>query len=175
MSEYKLDIQKQIKKITADFNALPEYLEKAASRGLNKTANWLKGKVSKDISKSKRIKLKIVRERIEIFRAYKHNLQAVFRINDLSIPVIKFSNVVQTDKGIVAGGYFLKSAFFATMKRGNKGVYKRVGKKRLPIYEQKISLSEDLEKVLKQILESNLENQFEKYFEHEFKYITGVI
>lgn len=175
MSEYSIDIQKQIKKITEDFEALPEDIEKATYRALNKTANWLKGKVARDVSKSKRIKLKVIRERIDISKAYMHNLQAVFSVNNSKVPAIEFPNVMRTDKGVMVGGCFFKSAFFATMKRGYKGIYKRVGPKRLPIYEQKINLSEDFEKALKQIFEQEGEAQFEKLFEHEFKYITGVI
>jgi hypothetical protein len=56
-------------------NALPEQVAQVAIFALNRTVEWMKGQVSRELSQEKRLKLKLIRDRIAIARANKKNLQ----------------------------------------------------------------------------------------------------
>jgi hypothetical protein len=69
-----LSIDTQIEKIVGGINALPEQVAQAAMFSLNRTAEWMKGQTSKELSAKKRLKLKLIHDRIAISRANKKNL-----------------------------------------------------------------------------------------------------
>lgn len=58
------NIQKQTDNIIREIESLPEQSLIAAIFVLNRTAEWLKGHLSKEISTQKRVKLKLIRDRI---------------------------------------------------------------------------------------------------------------
>jgi hypothetical protein len=72
-----LSVESQIEKVVSSINALPEQANLAAMFALNRTAEWMKGQVSQELSKEKRLKLKLIRDRIAIARANKKNLQSL--------------------------------------------------------------------------------------------------
>jgi transposase-like protein len=59
-----VSVESQIEKIVGSINALPEQVSQAAIFALNRTAEWMKGQVASGISKEKRLKLKLIRDRI---------------------------------------------------------------------------------------------------------------
>jgi hypothetical protein len=66
----------------------------------------------------------------------------------------------------------VKSAFIARGRGGTKRVFKRVGKPRLPITEQKASIEKEATAYLEGDLlkSSEFEARFLKTFEHELKW-----
>ena len=74
-----VSVDSQIKRIIADLNVFPDQIQQASIFALNRTAEWMKGRLAKDISAEQRIKLKLIRDRISMQRANKRNPQASFR------------------------------------------------------------------------------------------------
>ena len=60
----KSSIQKQTDNIIKAIDSLPEQALIATIFALNRTAEWLKGHLAKDISTKQRVKLKLIRDRI---------------------------------------------------------------------------------------------------------------
>jgi hypothetical protein len=63
----QISVESQIEKIVGGINALSEQVAQASVRALNRTAEWMNGQVSKELSAEKRLKLKLIRDRIAMF------------------------------------------------------------------------------------------------------------
>lgn len=163
----KPSVQKQTDNIIKAIDVLPEQSLIAAIFALNRTAEWLKGHLSKEISAQKRVKLKLIRDRISIQRANRRNPQATLSCNFKSVFVKDLSGVKQTPIGVSAGGRMYPHAFIATLKKGGKpGVYRRTTKKRTPVKLVTISIFNE---ALKNF-ESLIGNEAAKVFERRFLY-----
>ena len=171
-----VSVHKQIDKILESINALPEQVQKTTIFALNRTAEWLKSHVSQEISKEKRIKLKLVRDKISMIRANKRNLNAQLSCNFRSILVRDLANVKQTPVGVRAGGQIFPHAFIATLKKGGRaGVYRRKGKERFPVKLVTIPIFDQAVKIIENLVGEEAKAVFEKRFFHEIKRITGAI
>jgi hypothetical protein len=117
-----VSVESQIEKIVGSINALPEQVSQAAIFALNRTAEWMKGQVTRGISEEKRIKLKAIRDRISIARANKKNLQSLLNCNFRGILARDLGSMKQTPEGAKAGGQLFPGSFIAPQtgsKRGN--------------------------------------------------------
>ena len=169
-------VDNQIKKIVADLNVFPEQVQKASIHALDRTAEWMKGRIAKDISAKQRIKLKLIRDRISIQKANKQNPQAQLLCNFKSVYVKDLANVKQTAVGIIAGGVMYPHAFIATLKKGGKpGVYRRTTTKRFPVKSVTISIFDDATRRVEALIGTEAKQVFEKRFLHEIKRATGAI
>lgn len=168
--------KKQIKDILKTINALPEQIKKATILALNRTAEWLKGRVAKDISREKRIKLKVIRNKIQLLKADKRNIQTNLKCNFKNIPIIELGKVKQSAIGTAVGNMMFPHAFIATMHKGGKeNVYRRTTKKRFPVKVVKIPIYDDAAKIIENLLGTETKQVFEKRFLHEIIRISGVI
>jgi hypothetical protein len=171
-----LSVDAQIEKIVSSINALPEQVAQAATLALNRTAEWMKGQVSREISADKRLKLKIIRDRIAISRANKKNLQSLLNCNFRGILARDLGSMKQTPKGAVAGGVLFEHAFIASLRRGAKaGIYRRKGKERFPVKSVRISIFDDAKKIIEELAGDEAAAVFEKRFKHEILRLTGVL
>ena len=107
----QVSVDSKIKKIVADLNVFPYQVQQASIFALNRTAEWMKGRLAKDISAEQRIKLKLIRDRISMQKASKRNPQASLSCNFKSVYVKDLSNVKQTPIGVIAGGVMYPHAF----------------------------------------------------------------
>ncbi len=78
----------------------------------------------------------------------------------------------QTKRGTKIGKHEFIGAFTATMPRGNSGVFRREGRKALPIQEVKLGLEPEASKIIKELVNYEFERMFGKFFERELNYIT---
>lgn len=172
----QVSVDNQIKKIATDINAMPEQVQQASIFALNRTAEWMKGQLAKDISTEQRIKLKMIRDRIVMQRANKRNPQATLSCNFKSVYVKDLANVKQTPVGVMAGGVMYPHAFIATLKKGGKpGVYRRTTTKRFPVKSVTISIFDDASRRVETLIGTEAQQVFEKRFFHEIKRATGAI
>jgi hypothetical protein len=170
-----LSVDAQIEKISAHIMALPSQLNRAAILALNRTAEWLKSQTAKNVSKEKRIKLKLIRDRIKIARADKKNLQALLNCRFGGILARDLGAMKQTPVGVSVAGQVFPGAFIATLTKGNKpGMYRRKGKERFPVRSVRVPIDEAI-KILEELLEGGAGAVFQKRFEHEIKRITGAV
>ena len=171
-----ISVDSQIKRIVADLNAFPDQIQKASIHALDRTAEWMKGRLAKDISAEQRIKLKLIRDRISMQKASKRNPQATLSCNFKSVYVKDLSNVKQTPTGVIAGGVMYPHAFIATLKKGGKpGVYRRTTTKRFPVKSVTISIFDDASRRGETLIGTEAKQVFEKRFLHEIKRATGAI
>lgn len=168
--------EKQISNILKTIHALPDQIQKASILALNRTAEWLKGQVAKNISQEKRIKLKIIRDKIKILRADRRNIRTNLNCNFQNIPIIELGKVKQNAIGTAVGNLMFPHAFIATMnKGGRKNVYRRTTKKRFPVKVVKIPIYEDAAKIIGDLLGTETKQVFEKRFFHEITRVSGAI
>ena len=166
----KPSVQKQTDNIIREIESLPEQSLIAAIFVLNRTAEWLKGHLSKEVSTQKRVKLKLIRDRISIQRANRRNPQATLSCNFKSVFVKDLSGVKQTPIGVSAGGKMYPHAFIATLKKGEKpGVYRRKTTKRIPVKSVKIPIFDDAVKSIEYLVGAEAAKVFERRFLYEIR------
>jgi hypothetical protein len=169
-----LSIDSQIEEISAHIMALPGQLNRAAILALNRTAEWLKGKTASEVSRAKRIKLKLIRDRIRIARANKQSLQTLLNCNFGGILARDLGPMKQTPAGASVAGQVFPGAFIATLQKkvGKSGMYRRVGKERFPVRAVRMPIKEATD-ILVELLEQEAGDVFKRRFLHEIKRITG--
>ncbi len=166
----KPSIQKQTDNIIRAIDVLPEQSLIAVIFALNRTAEWLKGHLSKEISAQKRVKLKLIRDRISIQRANRKNPQATLSCNFKSVFVKDLSGVKQTPIGVSAGGRMYPHAFIATLKKGGKpGVYRRKTTKRISVKSVTIPIFDDAVKSIEYLVGAEAAKVFERRFLYEIR------
>jgi hypothetical protein len=171
-----VSVESQIEKIVSSINALPEQVAQASVFALNRTAEWMKSQVSKNLSVEKRIKLKIIRDRINMKRADKRNLQSLLNCNFRGILARDLGSMTQTPASAKAGGQLFPGAFIATLRKGAKaGIYRRKTKKRFPVKAVTIPIFEEATKIISELVGDEARSVFEKRFLHEIKRMTGTV
>lgn len=165
----------QIDKIISSINALPEQVSQASMFAINRTAEWLKSTTSKEISAEKRVKLKIIRDRMKIMRANKKQLAANINADMWALKGKDLGDMSLSPIGATAGNYIFRGAFVANMKSGHRGVFRRKGTSKLPIKEQYIMLDNYASKLIKTLIDEQSQAVFEKNFQHQIKRLTGAI
>ena len=169
-------IETQINNILKTINALPGQVQKATILALNRTGEWMKGRLAKDLSQEKRMKLKIIRDKIKLLKADKRNICANLNCNFKNVPIIELGNVKQNAIGTMAGGVMYPHAFIATLRKGWKtGVYQRTTTKRFPVKSVTIPIFDDAAKIIEDLLGTEAKQVFEKRFLHEIIRISGAI
>ena len=168
--EMKPSVQKQTDNIIKAIDVLPEQSLIAAIFALNRTAEWLKGHLAKDISTKQRVKLKLIRDRISIQRANRKNPQVQLVCNFKGVFVKDLSGVKQTPIGVSAGGKMYPHAFIATLKKGgNPGVYRRKTTKRIPVKSVNIPIFDDAVKSIEYLIGTEAAKVFERRFLYEIR------
>jgi hypothetical protein len=171
-----LSVDTQIEKIVGSINALPEQVIQAVIFALNRTAEWMKGQVTRGISEEKRIKLKAVRDRVSIARANKKNLQSLLNCNFRGILARDLGSMRQTPEGAKAGGQLFPGSFIASLKPGAKaGIYRRKGKERFPVKSVTIPIFTEAMKIMEELVGDEARSVFEKRFKHEISRLTGAL
>ncbi len=162
-------ISNNINEIICNIERKEQKIKLAAIKALNKTAIWLKSKAAKEISEEKK---SLIRKRLRIFKAKTSRLDVLMRANLYDIRASEVGKMKQTRKGAKVGKHEFIGAFTAKMPRGNSGVFRREGRKALPIQEVKLGLEPEASKIIKELVNYETEGIFEKYFERELNYIT---
>lgn len=117
-------------------NGVPRAMSAAVNRSLT-TGRTLISKSVRDVAT---IKAGDVKDAMKIKRASVANPKGSIRIDHKPISLSKFT-ISQKKPGVSArvwkgsGRTLYKHAFIATMRSGHKGVFRRVGRNRLPIKE----------------------------------------
>jgi hypothetical protein len=172
----QISVDSQIEKIVGSINALPEQVAQAAMFSLNRTAEWMKGQIASGISKEKRLKLKLIRDKIKIARANKKNLQSLLNCNFRGISARDLGSLKQTPVGAKAGSQLFPGSFVAILKPGAKpGIYRRKTKKRFPVKSVTIPIFEEATKIIEELAGDEARSVFEKRFRHEISRLNGGI
>lgn len=159
---FNIEVNENIERIIHNIDANKAKIELAAVRALNKTALRLKSQAVREISEEKQIRLKVIRKRLRIIKARKSTLKVLIRayLYDMRMRNIKQAKIRTA----------FNDAFMATMPRGYRGIFKRVGRTALPIQEVKLPLEPEASRIIENLVNYEVERIFEKYFTHELFY-----
>lgn len=162
---------------------IPKGVEKAVAAALNRAAEGARTIAIKKVRERYYIQAKDVRETIEIKKAMINEPVAIIKASGSPLALSKFritpSNppAKRRKKPIIARvvrgeGGPIRSAFVAKMQSGHIGVFRRVGKERLPITElygpsvpQMLgheSVTEYIEEKARERLENRLEHEINR-------------
>ncbi|WP_374699401.1 phage tail protein [Wolbachia endosymbiont (group A) of Limnophora tigrina] len=156
---FSIEISDNIDKVIQNIDTNKAKVELAAVRALNKTALWLKSHAVREISQEKQISLKIIRKRLRIIKARKSALKVLIRAYLYDV------NIKQTKIRAAIDGTFM-----ATMPRGYRGIFKRIGRTALPIQEVKLPLEPEASRIIENLVNYEVEKVFAKFFECELSY-----
>lgn len=137
MIEFRVD-ETDLARAEALLAFIPKGLKKAVSRALNKTAVAARTKIVRRIAAETSIIQRNIRRAVTLRRASYRKWQAIIRIGGRPLPLIWF-RARQTRAGVTfqlrkaEGRKTAEHAFIARMPSGWRGVYRRVGRRRLPI------------------------------------------
>lgn len=159
---FRVEVNENIERVIHNIDASKAKVELAAVRALNKTALWLKSQAVREISEEKQIRLKVIRKRLRIIKARKSTLKVLIRayLYDVRMRNIKQAKIRTA----------FNDAFMATMPRGYRGIFKRVGRTALPIQEVKLPLEPEASRIIENLVNYEVERIFEKYFTHKLFY-----
>lgn len=164
---------KQLRQITSDLAATEDQLTKALRTTLAKMARWLRTQSARGLSKELNIQQKIIRRRLKSFNVqntgHGFNVKIWFGLDPISFIYLKPR---QNRTGVKARGREVKGGFIAPIGGGKRQVFKRVGKDRLPIEKQTITVKDEAESYIENemITARKFEQQFYKTFERELKW-----
>ncbi len=134
------------------FDAMDAQIDRASNRAMNKTAKWAARQVARAIAADDQVPLRALYlhqgrtgrhwARVRFYRADRgRGGKAAVWVGYNPIKAAYVGALRQKPKGARAGKHFFEGGFLATMRSGHRGVYRRVGKSRLPIEEQTVPLA----------------------------------
>lgn len=170
----RISVDKQTQGIIEGINAVPEQINQAVCFAINRTADWLKSNIAKEVSAKKCIRLKIIRDRIKLRKATKKETTASLNLDASAIYARDLGIASQNKIGVKVGGKIFPHAFIAKLKPGSKeGIYVRKTRRRFPVKRVTIPIIEETQKVIENFLGQEAAEFFNKRFNHEIKRITG--
>jgi len=137
--EVKFDKAK-LKRIEKTLKGVPGAMPKVMTRGINRTATMSRTEIIRRISANVSLKKKTIRDGLQLEKAHRNKWAAKITVISKRIPLMDFK-ARQGKRGVSylisknKGRQKIQDAFFAKLKSGHEGVFKRLGKSRLPICE----------------------------------------
>ena len=180
MSLVNLDIDAQsLQGVVLDLAATEQQAEKALNSTLVKMAGWLRSKSVKGLSQKLTIQQKVIRRRLKSFRLQRRaggsSITVWYGLDPIALIYLQAK---QGRAGVRAyGGRFVQSAFIANGQNGNRQVFKRRGKARLPIDKQRADIEDKANTYIEDDLvgTAEFEARFFKTFEHELQWRTQTL
>lgn len=150
-------------RIAGRLDATPAQVDRALRITVNRMAGWVRRKSARALSNELKVALDVLRVRMRTLRssgATGRKAKLWFGLNPLALKYLEPRAVA---KGVKAGPLYVKGAFMA------KGqVFKRRGRKRLPIDQVEYPIRQQADKVLEGVIDAGeFERRFLDTFERE--------
>ena len=174
MTQVDITVSPDIADTIQSLEATSSQLQRAAIRALNKTARWLRTRITKETAEAFNIKQSLVRKTLVLVRAKRGSVQATVgqakRTGALN--AIYLGQARQQASGVRVARRHYDKAFIATMPRGFTGVFRRKpSSARLPIMPVQIVITGKMADVMERLAEQPAKQQFNKLFERELRFI----
>lgn len=176
----QIRIQLDTKPVLNLLNDMPkEVIPVASARALNKTLTSVQSVAIKTIAKDIGVKQATIRKSFALEKAYRARLKAYLRvIKAKRLSLIEIDpRAKQMAQGVCYRGEngqrnLIPGAFIAVMKSGHRGVFKRLGKARLPIHElQGVSVQNVfLKSVIQTLLQDQAKIRWQEVLPHELQF-----
>jgi hypothetical protein len=165
-----------LKGVALDLAATDAQVNKALNSTLVKMAGWLRSKSVKGLSTTLAIQQKVIRRRLKSFRLQRRaggsEITVWYGLDPIALVYLQAK---QNKTGVKAsGGRFVQSGFIAKGSNGNRQVFKRRGKGRLPIEKQRAEIEDKASTYIEDQLvgAAEFEARFFQTFEHELQWRT---
>lgn len=162
--------------VVLDLAATEAQANKALNSTLVKMASWLRAKSVKGLSGALAIQQKVIRRRLKSFRLQRKaggsEITVWYGLDPIALIYLQAK---QNKGGVKAyGSRFVQSAFIANGRNGNRQVFKRRGKGRLPLDKQRADIEDRASTYIEDQLvgAAEFEARFFKTFEHELQWRT---
>ena len=163
-----------LQQVALDLAATDAQAEQALNSTLVKMAAWLRSKSVKGLSQNLVVPQKVIRRRLKSFRLQRRASGSEITVwYGLDPIALIYLQARQNKSGVKAyGGRFVQSAFIAPGANGNRQVFKRRGKARLPIEKQRTDIEDKANTYIEDELvgAAEFEERFFKTFEHELQW-----
>jgi len=169
----QIQVDGNIDHIAKSIGATEAEIVLATRRSLNKTAAWVRTRLLREASSKTGLKQKLIRQRLRMYKATKDRLSASVWLGSSAI-VVKagaLGRARQTKTGATVKGNVFDGAFAATMPSGHRGIYERLGRKRLPIEELEVSFQNEYANIINRSIDLGAMQYFEKLLQKELEYI----
>lgn len=134
-----VDLRADMREVEKTLRGLRDGTPTVMSRAINRTLTPIRATAAREIAKDMKIKVGTARRAMRLQRATPARLSGAVTASGRRLPLIDFG-ARQTSQGVSynlgRGRTTAKSLFIATMPSGNRGVFGRLGKPRLPIVER---------------------------------------
>ena len=159
--------------VSVSLQATEAQLKLAAVRSLNKTARWLRTRVSRDTAENLNINVGLVRKSLALVRAKRGSIHAGvgMRRRQGAINAINLGAARQNARGVRVARRQYDHAFLATMPTGHRGIFRRKGGTRLPIREVQVVITGRMASVMENLSDGPALQQFDKVFQRELNFI----
>lgn len=178
MIDFEVD-SASLNQLALNVAATEDEARKALRSTMNKMAAWMRTRSVQGLSKSLQIQQKVIRRRLKAVKFKQTADGGVAKVWYGENPIgLIYLGAKQTGTGVLAdGGRFVPGAFIARgrgAKNKSMQVFKRVGKKRLPLEREEAAIQKPVDKYLESgiIGSTAFAVQFWKTFEHELKWRT---
>lgn len=175
MIELQIDTS-DLERLARGLDATEKQASAALGSTVGKLASWLRTQSLRGLSKEVKVPQKELRRRLKTLKLHRQQGRADitlwYGLDPIGLIYLKAKKDAGNTGIRASGGRFVKSAFIASGRGGSKRVFKRTGKPRLPITEQKASIEKEATAYLEGDLlkSSEFEARFLKTFEHELKW-----
>ena len=157
----RVDIKGDINDVVRKIGDAPRKMEPSIVSALNRTMSQVNTRFRRDISSHLGIPQKHIKGRLKQIKATYSRLYATLIALTAGIPYIRLKR---------SAWNHIDGAFVQTMpKSGHKGVFKRRGKPRLPIDEQRLEIEPVADRTIRRIMASFAPEQFRQRLEHEIR------
>ena len=173
MINLHLNLSPNSEQLTQTLNATERQLKTALVRALNKTARWMRTRIAKDTAQALKVRVKDVNPGLALLSARASQTIAGIGLKP-SAGVIKaeqLGSVRQTAGGTRAGQYYWPHAFIWTTPGGQRGVFRRSSKSRLPIRAVQLIVTSRMAERMQQLSQGPAIQQFDKTFARELRYL----
>lgn len=145
---------------------LDEHLSIATKRTIDRVTKWIRGEIVKSLSTELNLKISTSKRR---FRAYSKGKRAKLWLGLDGLNLHYFGIPVQDDTGVSLNGDHHKSAFIDPMRSSDLLVWRRTGKKRLPIEPVKKDITAQAKQLLTQYT-PRISKKFREIFDEEIEH-----
>ena len=171
MINFKIESNPNIQGWDEFIQAEQKLIKKAAVKAIDNTTRWLRPEITEQAANDLNISVTTVKRHVIATRAKQSNLTGFVGIKNQKgvIKAVELGKPKQTETGVKVAKREINRGFVATMKTGHTGIYKRVGKTRLPIRESYLVITGKIADALAELEHNQGVIQFQKYFDRELR------
>jgi hypothetical protein len=160
--------QSQIDAIAKNFAAQEKHINLALQRTIRKLSRWAITHLAREISKETKLPNAVIKKRIKSFFSPDRKSSKIW----LGLEPVSAMHLApkQVPTGVSAKGNIFKGAFIAKGVHGRAQVFKRLGKDRLPLQKQTISIEKDADMTIELVVLPQIQNRFNKLFTEELRW-----